>query len=383
MANDVTAQMGMLSLQSCAADVVAREFLSCPDEEWAYRLGKSGDSELPVYFMRRGLLQPFSNTTVHVPRMLRAFLIGRFEGLQETQPDKAVELMTPAIEMLLDPRENFTDWNYRFIVELCRGLPHCLLPAVMRKLRDNPEGIVNVYQKLLDAATEESDAEQLRVLLTDQRFRSQSGSYRLLWITPEKKEAAIACVQLLLANTHVDTGYFLPRDQFYQAEHVDTCRQIRQLLLDDPRTTAQKITAAFLKQGEKCLQVLEEQMLTHPKANPKDLLETAANCWYTTKPFFPPIWKQLVEDPRLPDDAVHKALYEAARWGHHEAVHLLLEDRRITFGIVFNARLRVPESEDDFYRKTIVALDVDLIARAAKPVFLAIGVTALVMMQRR
>ncbi|MCE5294740.1 MAG: hypothetical protein LLF94_09040 [Chlamydiales bacterium] len=387
------------SLKTRAADCISKQVLSLVDEEWTYNLGKSSSSELlHVHIMKHilehGFRKWFKYDGLGIARMLRSFLIGRFECLQEIQPEQVVALMTPEIEMLLDPKllENPSmrpgSWLYardcwanQFTFELCRGLPNCLIPAIIKTSHGS-----KIYSILLIAARKDDDAERLSLLLALAKPLYLHMFAFVEYINPERKETALACVRALLGNKDLAPASIpqaLQDDHLYKADHLDACREIRQLLLDDTRTTSQMITGAFLQRAHRCQEVLERQLLTHPKANIQDLLIKATDCTYSAKPFFAPVWKLLMKDPRLSADMIRAALYRAVQQNKYANLPLLLRDHRIGFGTILNALVTTPE---DNYRssekyancqRTQAAIKAELINRYVLPMLLAIGYIAL------
>jgi hypothetical protein len=376
------------SLSNHVADSISEQLLSSDDQEWAYRLGNCSSSELHVHLMKHILLN--SSVGVEFARMLQAFLIGRFDCLKETQPERAVALMLPEVELLLDRNCDVLyvrHWDPRFIVELCRGLPNCLIPAVMRKLHEDPADYGNVYSELLEAAATAGDAEQLETLLQDGRFRRQERQF-IFNVNPQHAEAALACIRALLANEELKPdliGWALKSEYHYKTYYADTCLKIRQLLLDDPRTTSEMISIAFLRQAYTCQEVFELQLLNHPKADVQKLLIKASSFMYRNDPCFSHILKALLSDPRLPDDTPGEALCYAAQHGNWRILPQLLADHRIGLSAILSARMRMPADVDkfDFYRETKATLDSALVARCVGPAFVGIGLAALWMMRCR
>lgn len=386
------------SLRKKIADVIAKEVLSTEDIEWTYTFGKSSPSELYVHVMRHMLLTVFSHWQMYretvVARLLQAFLKGRFECLTENQADRGVDLLGQEVEYLLErelPDEglpyvsgNFRDWDRKFIVELCRGLPHALIPSVMKKLHGDPSSWSNIYRDMLNAATQEGDVEQIHILLKDARFRCQNDGV-LVYIERHQKKIAVAATRALLSNKELkpDTIGYALQIGFYKPDELETSLKLRKLFLDDPRTTSKMLTRAFLQQSFRCNEVLERQIINHPKADLKGLLKKAATCIWDAEPFFPPLWKAILEDPRLPSDAVNVALYKAARNGHSRIVPLLLADHRISFCSIFEARWQMPEYFKEFepYKDVAAKLDKELVRRCTGPTVVSVGLFALVMLR--
>ncbi|MBS0636567.1 MAG: hypothetical protein JSS12_03570 [Verrucomicrobia bacterium] len=436
-------------MRSLASNAFLQNALSTRDTDWAYRLGKNRysklqvETELQVELMTGVMVHAnqylYSSDRDRVKdcaRVLRAFLIGRFEFLHETAPDNVVEIITPEIETVLN-QLNSKGVNYYlhyFSLELCKGLPPILLPAVMNTLYNKPykpdtlasdhheQRYNHFFHQLLYDAVERSDAEQLSVLLTDQRFYSQRMPFEELDLTSER---AVACVEVMLASEKVNIDIVsVVCEYFPNAYRTGPYKKIREILLCDRRSKGKELTELLCIDQTRLIDLLLDAKKTDPGSirfssvretvwylrssvrdcpehpfdqifwrklvdklirNPNEILKRVVTIWGFPEPIFNSIVKRCLNHHELTDNDVGDALYEIARQGQYSRLQLFLADRRVRISTIVRAHLGqgtfIPEPFHDIacYRRTKAILNAELIARTTRPIIIAISATALLL----